>query len=109
MSVKDVNATDCEKVQTEPKILQTWPTMKALNNRRVESSDIKPPTPYPPNRRKPGVALPNAGRLPFKIMLNDKCPDIEKEPVKSLKEVEPLTKSKKANAKGKNSKKGKKK
>lgn len=69
--------------------------------------EIKPPALYPPNRRKPGVTLPIGGRLPYKIMLNDECPDIEKEAVSSLKEVMPIGKGKKG--KGSKRKKGKRK
>lgn len=69
---------------------------------RKSSEIIKPPSPYPPNRRKPGVTLPIAGRLPYKIILNESLPDIEKEPVQSLNQVRPLVTAKKA--KGKRSK-----
>lgn len=86
------------------KVIPMWSMSKDLKNQRLEYSEIKPPSPYPPNRRKPGVTLPVGGRLPYKIILTETLPDIEKEPVKSLNEVEP----RKANVKGGKGKKGKK-
>lgn len=87
------------------KIIQTWPMPKDLSNEILDPSDMKPP--YLPNRLKPGATLPIAGRLPYKIMLNEECPDIEKSAVKSLNEVEPFTK--KVAVTAKKGRKGKKK
>lgn len=85
------------------KIVPVWSMAKGLKNERLQFSEIKPPSPYPPNRRKSGVTLPIAGRLPYKVMLNEECPDLEKKPVKSIKEVEPS--AKKGKGKGKKGKK----
>lgn len=84
-----------------------WSMTSGLNKEGLEYDKIKPPSPYPLNRRKPGVTLPVAGRIPYKIM-RCKLPDIEKEAVKSLKDVEPFA-AKKSKGKGKKGKKGKKK
>lgn len=87
------------------KILPVWSMTKDLNNGPLELDELKPPSPYPPNRRKPGVTLPTAGRILFKIMQTEKCPDIQKEAVKCLQEVEPLAIAKNGNGKNKKGKK----
>lgn len=70
-----------------------------------ELAEVRPPSPYPMNRRKCGVTLPPAGRIiPYRMLLKEECPDVAKEAVKSLKEVEPMV----VKAKGKKGKKGKK-
>lgn len=86
-----------------PKIFQTWAMPNDLNKEISDPSDMTPP--YSPNRRKPGVTLPVAGRLPYKIILDEKCADIEKEAVKSLNEVEPFSKT--VTLKGNKGRKGK--
>lgn len=69
------------------KTFKLWLMPTSLFDKKGNS--VKPPSPYPPNRRKPGVTLPIKGRLPYKIMLTEACPDIEKKAVKSLNEVRP--------------------
>lgn len=84
-----------------------WSMTRGLKNERMDYSEIKPPSPYPANRRKPGVTLPVGGRLPYKVMLKEEITDVEKEPVKSLKEIAP--KKDKGKIQTKKGKKGKKK
>ncbi len=97
-----------QKSGTAPKVLPSWSMKKDYRGATVELSEIKPPSPYPPNRRKPGVVLPIPGGIkPFKLMLDEECPDKQKDVVKSLKEVEP--RADKGNGKGKKNKKAKKK
>lgn len=95
-----------QQQQQEPKIIPAWSMKKDFKDTMVEFSEIKPPIPYPPNRRKPGATLPVPGSIkPYKIMLTAECPDVQKEIVKSLNEIEPRA----SKAKGKKSKKSKKK
>lgn len=90
-----------------PKVIPTWSLKNGLRDQMPRKlSEIQLPTPYPSNRRKPGVTLPTLGGIkPFKIMLKENCPDMQKEEVKSLKEIDPRV----PNGKVKTSKKGKKK
>lgn len=97
--------TKYKKEQADGQCKKTFPLWlmpTSLVDKKGKS--VRPPSPYPPNRRKPGVTLPIAGRLPYKIMLNGACPDIEKEAVKSLNEVSPRAIATKGKGKGKKGK-----
>lgn len=73
-----------------------------LRDTIVELDDIELPSPYPINRRKPGVTLPVPGGIkPFNIMLRKDCPDMQKEEIKSLKEIAPVRSESPKRKKGK--------
>lgn len=85
-----------------PKIIPAWSMKKSFRDSVVQFHEIEPTSPHPINRRKPGVTLPVPGGIkPFKIMLREDCPDIQKEVVKSLREVDPNRVTGKKKRKGK--------
>lgn len=70
-------------------VILSWSMALGLKKGPIEIQEIKKPSPWPPNRRKPGVTLPTAGKPPFKIMQEKLCPDVVKRPINCLNQVEP--------------------